>query len=538
MSAEALAIDAPADSVELAEEHIRPAFRKELDDLLRGRADPRPQPSDDRVIFALADKAVRDYHAATARSTTLPRLSQVQYWEIRQRLYVTHGALGPLGELLAIEGVEDIHINGTRGGYLNFGDHRKPLPYAYTSEDDLVTLVRFYAEQAGKHFDLANPMVTITLRDGSRLNAILPPTAKPLAITIRKQQLRRFMKLEDLANAGTLPRAAVPLLEAAVRGRLNVVISGPTGTGKTTLARVLALMIPEGERTCVLETETELWLHDLRDDFISLEERDANVEGSGRITLQDLFQRGALRQRPRRIIVGEVRGKEALDMIHAMTSGHDGSLTTLHASNPRMAVNRLEVMAMSADSNLAPHVVRSMVGGGVDLIVHLGAFNRQRQEVRRLAALAFVDENPEDPLGAPVVGRARALPARARLLDLAGRERPPHARQGLAQARGRGRRPGERRPAGARRCLGPSRSSRSRWRRSCWSPWHRRTSGRPRAACARSAGRHSRWTPRAWSSPRRGSGPCRSWPGSRAAWDCPSSSGWRPGPGLASRCWA
>ncbi|HVD00032.1 MAG TPA: ATPase, T2SS/T4P/T4SS family [Candidatus Dormibacteraeota bacterium] len=403
MSAEALAIDAPADSVELAEEHIRPAFRKELDDLLRGRADPRPQPSDDRVIFALADKAVRDYHAATARSTTLPRLSQVQYWEIRQRLYVTHGALGPLGELLAIEGVEDIHINGTRGGYLNFGDHRKPLPYAYTSEDDLVTLVRFYAEQAGKHFDLANPMVTITLRDGSRLNAILPPTAKPLAITIRKQQLRRFMKLEDLANAGTLPRAAVPLLEAAVRGRLNVVISGPTGTGKTTLARVLALMIPEGERTCVLETETELWLHDLRDDFISLEERDANVEGSGRITLQDLFQRGALRQRPRRIIVGEVRGKEALDMIHAMTSGHDGSLTTLHASNPRMAVNRLEVMAMSADSNLAPHVVRSMVGGGVDLIVHLGAFNRQRQEVRRLAALAFVDENPEDPLGAPVV---------------------------------------------------------------------------------------------------------------------------------------
>jgi len=398
-----MAVDAPADAVQVAEEHIRPAFRKELDDLLRDRPDPRAQPKDDKVIFALADKAVRDYHAATARSTTLPRLSQVQYWEIRQRLYVTHGALGPLGELLAIEGVEDIHINGTRGGYLNFGDHRERLPYEYGSEDDLITLVRFYAAQANKQFDPANPMVTITLRDGSRMNAILPPTAKPLAITIRKQQLRRFMTLDDIARAGGMPRAAVPLLEAAVRGRLNVVISGATGSGKTTLARVLALMIPEGERTCVLETETELWLHDLRDDFISLEERDANVEGSGRITLQDLFQRGALRQRPRRIIVGEVRGKEALDMIHAMTSGHDGSFTTLHASTPRMVVNRLEVMAMSADSNLAPQVVRAMVGGGLDLIIHLGAYNRQHQEVKRLAGLAFVDENPEDALATPVV---------------------------------------------------------------------------------------------------------------------------------------
>jgi pilus assembly protein CpaF len=162
-------------------------------------------------------------------------------------------------------------------------------------------------------------------------------------------------------------------------------------------------MIPDGERTIVLETETELWLHELRRGFISLEERDANVEGAGRVSLQDLFQRGALRQRPRRIIVGEVRGKEALDMLHAMTSGHDGSLTTLHASGTRMALNRLEVLAMSADSNLSPLVVRQMVGSGVDLIVHLGSFQRGDQEVRRLAALAFVAENPEDPHGNPVV---------------------------------------------------------------------------------------------------------------------------------------
>ena len=400
------AVDASPDQVRQAEAHILPAFRKSLDEVLRDRQDPRPVPADDRTIFGLADKAVRDYHAATARSASLPQLSQVQYWEIRQRMYVSHGALGPLGELLAIEGVEDIHIDGADGGYLEYGDHREPLPVAYESEDELVTLVRFYAEQAGKHFDLANPIVTITLRDGSRLNAILPPVAKPLAITIRKQQLRRFLYLDDLARAGTLPFAMIPLLDAAVRARLNIILSGPTGTGKTTLARVLALMIPDGERTCVLETETELWLHELRRGFISLEERDANVEGAGRITLQDLFQRGALRQRPRRIIVGEVRGKEAMDMLHAMTSGHDGSLTTLHASGPRMALSRLEVLAMSGDANLAPHVVRQMVGSGVDLVVHLSTFHRGDDEVRRLASLAFVAENPEDPLGSPIVSEA------------------------------------------------------------------------------------------------------------------------------------
>ena len=400
------AVDASPDQVRQAEAHILPAFRKSLDEVLRDRQDPRPVPADDRTIFGLADKAVRDYHAATARSASLPQLSQVQYWEIRQRMYVSHGALGPLGELLAIDGVEDIHIDGADGGYLEYGDHREPLPVTYGSEDELVTLVRFYAEQAGKHFDLANPIVTITLRDGSRLNAILPPVAKPLAITIRKQQLRRFLYLDDLARAGTLPFAMIPLLDAAVRARLNIILSGPTGTGKTTLARVLALMIPDGERTCVLETETELWLHELRRGFISLEERDANVEGAGRITLQDLFQRGALRQRPRRIIVGEVRGKEAMDMLHAMTSGHDGSLTTLHASGPRMALSRLEVLAMSGDANLAPHVVRQMVGSGVDLVVHLSTFHRGDDEVRRLASLAFVAENPEDPLGSPIVSEA------------------------------------------------------------------------------------------------------------------------------------
>ena len=164
-------LEATADELSQAEAHILPAFQKSLDDLLRERKDPRPQVSDDRAIFGLADKAVRDYHAATARSSSLPQLSQVQLWEIRQRLYIQHGALGPLGELLAKEGVEDIHMNGLDHGYLEYGDHREPLPASFESEEELISIVRFYAEQSGRRFDVSSPIVTVTMRDGRTVEA-------------------------------------------------------------------------------------------------------------------------------------------------------------------------------------------------------------------------------------------------------------------------------------------------------------------------------------------------------------------------------
>ena len=396
--------DADASDVRQAEELILADFRRTLDELLRERDIPKPQPADGDAIFALAEAAVRRYHNATARDPALPRLSRPQYWEIGQRLYITYGPLGPLGELLAIEGVEDIHINGANGGYLVFSDHVEDLPQVFESDEALAELVRHYAEQGGRHFDLASPLVTLTLKDGSRLNAVLPPVSKPLVVTIRKQQLRRFLNLEDLIREGTVPAVAKPLLEAAVLGRFNIVISGATGSGKTTLARVLALMIPDGQRTCVLETETELWLHELRPkDCFSFEAREANVEGAGRVTLRELFQLGALRQRPQRIIVGEVRGEEAMDMLHAMNSGHDGSLTTVHASGPRVALNRLEALALLSDAKLAHQVLRQMVGSGVDLILHLASYHRPGGPVRRVSSMAFVDQNLEDPLWMPLV---------------------------------------------------------------------------------------------------------------------------------------
>ena len=393
---------ASQEDVQQAERVMVQALERELGELLRGRPDPQPQQSDDQAVFGLSDKVVRDYAAASASPPGPPKLSRAQLVEMRRRLYITHSPRGPMSPLLRVEGVEDVHINGT-SGYMEFGDHREPLPVAFQSEEELTRAIRWYAEMAGKHFDPSNPLSTITLRDGSRINAILRPVAKPQVITIRHQQVRRFLRLEDLRREGAIPEAAIPLLRGAVAARLNIVIAGETGAGKTTVARVFGLLIPVGERTCVLETETELWLHDLRDDCFSLEEREANVEGAGRITMQELFQRGALRQRPRRIIVGEVRGKEALDMVHAMNSGHDGSFTTVHASSPRAALNRLQVLAMADDSKPPGRVVSQMVGTGVDMVVQLGMFQRGEGAIRRLRSLSFVDQNIESPRIGPIV---------------------------------------------------------------------------------------------------------------------------------------
>ncbi len=403
--------DAGLEEFKRAEAEIRLVFQRDLDELLRDRPDAGLQPGDGRAIFAFADRAVSTYHRATLDSSSLPPLSRAQYHEIRQKLYFSRIGLGPLPRLLEEPGVEDIHIDGTREVTLNYGDRLQRIPNPFTTEEELITLIRFYAEEAGKHFDTGSPIVTVVLRDGSPMNAILPPVAKPMAITIRRHQLGRFKVLEELARSGVIPGAAMRLLRAAVLARLNLVISGQTGCGKTTVARVLALLIPDDERTFVLETETELWLHDLRDHFISLEEREANVENAGRITLRDLVTRAALRQRPRRIIVGEVRGPEALDMLRALVSGHDGSLSTLHASSPREAVSTLQMLAMSAEPQPPRDVVDQLVGRAVDLVVHLGQYKRGDVEVRRLSSICFVDHNLENP-SLPIVQEAcRYVPA-------------------------------------------------------------------------------------------------------------------------------
>ncbi len=203
---------------------------------------------------------------------------------------------------------------------------------------------------------------------------------------------------------GLLPKDAVEVLRLAVQAALTILLVGRTGVGKTTLATAAALEIPEDERIVTVEAVRELGLNRLRPNCISLQARDANAEGAGLVTISDLLRKVALRQRPHRIIVGEVLDPpEALDFLHAVTSGHDGSLTTLHATNLSLALKRLELLALGAEAGAAQELTRHMVGSGIDVAVLLGKYREEGRWQRRMASLAFVDENDGDDAAPPII---------------------------------------------------------------------------------------------------------------------------------------
>jgi pilus assembly protein CpaF len=228
-------------------------------------------------------------------------------------------------------------------------------------------------------------MVDARLADGSRVNAIIPPLAVDgPVLTIRKFSPRAY-GVEDLYQLGTLSEEIALLLEACVAGRLNILVSGGTGTGKTTLLNVVSSFIPEDERVVTIEDAVELRLHQKH--VIRLESRPPNIEGRGQVTIRDLV-RNALRMRPDRIIVGEVRGAEALDMLQAMNTGHDGSLSTLHCNSPRDALSRLETMVLMSGMDLPVRAIREQVASAVDLIVHI---SRLRDGTRRVTQISEVN---------------------------------------------------------------------------------------------------------------------------------------------------
>jgi pilus assembly protein CpaF len=232
--------------------------------------------------------------------------------------------------------------------------------------------------------DESIPMTDARLADGSRLNAVLPPLSLSGALlTIRKFPKRRLGS-EDLARLGTLTDETVDFLDRCVKARLNILISGGTGTGKTTLLNVLSGAIPEEDRVVTIEETAELQLHQAH--VLRLEARNRNSEGEGEVTIRDLV-RNSLRMRPDRIVVGEVRGAEALDMLQAMNTGHDGSLCTLHANTPRDALARCETMVLMAGYDLPVRAIRQQVSAALDLIVHL---SRVRDGTRRVMAISEV----------------------------------------------------------------------------------------------------------------------------------------------------
>jgi len=274
--------------------------------------------------------------------------------------------LGPLEPLLADAGISEIMVNRHDEIYIERAGRLWRHDAAFSSEQSVRWVIERIVAPLGRRIDESAPMVDARLPDGSRVNAIIPPVAlKGASLTIRKFPARR-PRMADLVQSGSIDAAMAEFLYLCVRSRKNVVVSGGTGSGKTTLLNILSNAIPEGERIVTIEDAAELRLDHAH--LVALEARPANLENRGRIDIRDLV-RNALRMRPDRIVVGECRGAEAFDMLTAMNTGHEGSLTTLHANSPRDALGRLEAMVLMAGMDLPLGVVREHIGASIDIIV-------------------------------------------------------------------------------------------------------------------------------------------------------------------------
>jgi pilus assembly protein CpaF len=352
-----------------AERALREEIRAAVGQLLGERHLLTPGPEDEARIRALIGEKIGAWQrrAATVNGPLLHDPEAVE-----RRLFDGLLRLGPLQSLIDDPDVEEIIVNGPQRVF-QIRDGRKSLvPDLYFDDDEeLRQLVKRIIGPLGKRLDESSPMVDARLPDGSRLNAAIPPaTTRWCNVTIRKFILRAS-SLEELCRLETLPEAAAHFLDAAVQAGVNILVSGPTGSGKTTMLNALGASIAsDQERILTIEEVPELQLDRHLPDCVALQARAANVEGVGEIRIRDLV-RNALRMRPTRICIGEVRGAEALDLLLAQNTGHDGSLTTIHGNSPRDALDRLATLASMAEERLAPEALTRMVARTIELVVQL-----------------------------------------------------------------------------------------------------------------------------------------------------------------------
>lgn len=304
--------------------------------------------------------------------------------KIAQELYDEVMGYGPLEILLNDDKISEIMVNGPHHVYIERGGKLEISEVTFRDNEHVMNIIDRIVSSIGRHIDEASPMVDARLADGSRVNAVIPPLSLvgPV-ITIRKFS-KKPMTAQDILKFGSASSKMLSFLEACVKGRLNIIVSGGTGSGKTTLLNVLSAYIPENERIVTIEDAAELQLR--QQHVITLESRPANLEGRGQITIRDLV-RNALRMRPDRIIVGEVRSGETLDMLQAMNTGHDGSLTTAHANTPRDLLSRLETMVLMAGMELPIKAIREQISSAIDIVVQQ---SRMRDGTRKIINISEV----------------------------------------------------------------------------------------------------------------------------------------------------
>jgi pilus assembly protein CpaF len=327
-----------------------------------------------REVQALADTVV-----ANKRES----LSQVERERLVQELLDEVFGLGPLEPLLRDGSISDILVNGPRSVYIERGGRLEETNVQFADDDHVLRIIQRIAARVGRRVDEASPMVDARLPDGSRVNAIL----SPLSLEGPVLSIRRFgsnVNVESMLQNGTMTREMFDLLKAAVAGRINILISGGTGAGKTTLLNALSQFIPADERLVTIEDSAELKLK--QPHVVRLETRVSNLEGVGEVNQRSLL-RNSLRMRPDRIIIGEVRGAEALDMLQAMNTGHEGSLTTIHANDSRDALNRLELMVAMSGLELPVQVMRGYIASAITMVVQLARLKGGARRIVRISEI-------------------------------------------------------------------------------------------------------------------------------------------------------
>lgn len=313
--------------------------------------------------------------------TNLPRADRLR---ISRELYDEIVGLGPLQPLLSDPTISEIMVNGADHIFVEKNGNITLSETRFRDNQHVMNVIERIVSSIGRRIDESSPMVDARLKDGSRVNAIIPPLSLTGPIITIRKFARDPIQASHLISFGSLSMGMVSFLEACVKGRINIIVSGGTGSGKTTLLNVLSSFIPDDERIITIEDAAELQLR--QQHVITLESRPANLEGRGQITIRDLV-RNSLRMRPDRIIVGEVRSGEALDMLQAMNTGHDGSLTTAHANSPRDVLSRLETMVLMAGMDLPIRAIREQIAAAINIVVQQ---SRMRDGSRKVISICEI----------------------------------------------------------------------------------------------------------------------------------------------------
>ncbi len=369
-------------------------------------------------------RTIRDMYEALLEEERVV-LSRAERERLFEQIVAEILGLGPLETLLSDDTVTEVMCNGPKKIFVERKGRIERANVSFESNEHLMRVIERIVAPLGRRIDESSPLVDARLKDGSRVNAVIPPIALcGPTLTIRKF-FKKPLTIEDLIRYGSITEESVEFLRACVLAALNIVISGGTGTGKTTFLNVLSGYIPDDERIVTIENAAELQLR--QEHVVTLESRPSNIEGKGEITIRDLVI-NSLRMRPDRIVVGECRGGETLDMLQAMNTGHEGSMTTLHANNTRDALSRMETMVMMSGMELPHRAIREQVAAAIDMIVQL---SRMRDGSRRVVSISEIQGMEGDVItttdifkfeqvgfeGGKVIGKLRPTGIRPKFME-------------------------------------------------------------------------------------------------------------------------